>query len=139
MEYIKTKNEPRLRTGTGYYPFVIRDATLEDIPAILGVHEQAFPETVMVQLGRDYLKMYYRNGWQCDGTIALVAEIGNEIVGYASGSVQPEKFYRKMVRNSWRVAGTLLRGLMRRPSLLASVPYSIGRVFRSTRTVPADC
>jgi len=110
----------------------LREATKEDIPEVVAIHSQVFPNTVMTQLGRNYLKDYYRKVLSFRGGIILVAEIDGVLMGFASGLIQPELFYRTIVKTGWKTVGYVLKGVFLKPRLLSVIPYSIARVFRST-------
>jgi len=111
---------------------VIREGTVDDIPQMVDIHSRVFPDTLMANLGRDYLETYYQNVLTFSGGIVIVAQLDGNIAGFASGLVNPERFYRSVVRNSWKTAGYIVKGIFRNPGLLSVIPYSIGRVFRST-------
>ena len=115
---------------------LFRVAHEADIPALVDTHAAVFPETVMAKLGRGYLTAYYQRVRKFDDGIVVIAERDGKLVGFASGFIRPERFYRNMIGNAWSLIVPLITGLIRRPGLLQLVPYSVGRVFRSTPTPP---
>ena len=74
-------------------------ATNEDLPAIVQIHQAAFPGFLMTVLGRGFLMRYYKLAFDCRGGLILLArEIGQEtLAGFAVGYAEPKEFYRRLV------------------------------------------
>ncbi|ONM48720.1 GNAT family N-acetyltransferase [Nocardia donostiensis] len=87
---------------------VVRDARLDDVPAILEIHNQAIAETTSIW-DTEPADLGERLAWFHNRTTAgrpvLAAEIDGELAGYASyGPWRPKSGYRHTVENSVYVA-----------------------------------
>ncbi len=113
----------------------LRSMSAADLPAVAEVHVAAFEESLLSKLGAPIVQRYY--AWQVSGqntALALVAEDGGEIVGFALGGVFRDSL-RGFFNNN---RGAILLALLRRPHLLADPllwqRWSLmRRVFRRAR------
>jgi ribosomal protein S18 acetylase RimI-like enzyme len=113
--------------------FLIRCAKLCDLEAITAIHQSSFGEAFLSQLGRRFLKQYYQLVLGFRGGILLVAENGQVIKGFAAGFLEPDLFYREMMRNRWRFVWPLLFAAVRHPSLLGRILAGFRQVRHATR------
>ena len=82
---------------------VIRDACAIDLPDIVKVHLAAFsPQFTLSAMGPAFLRRYYDQILRFDEGILLVAEIDGRIVGFASGFLNPRRFYATLMRHKWQ-------------------------------------
>jgi len=101
----------------------------EDVAALARLHRQAFPDFFLSRLGEPFLRQFYR-GFIGDPTaiVAIQRDPSGSPVGVAVGTVQPQQFFRRLLRR--RLIGFALAALgaaIRRPSavprLLRAVRY----------------
>ena len=94
----------------------IRPATEKDIEQIVSVHVRAFEGFFLTLMGRAFLDELYRSFIVEEDGTCIVAETRDRIVGFAAGTLHPERFFRKLKRKRWHIF--LLRSLgsvLRRP------------------------
>lgn len=73
---------------------LIRDATEEDLPEIVAVHQKAFDGFFLTKLGPAFLRQLYgafafRNG----GVLRVLCSEDGRIVGFAGGAIEPGSFF----------------------------------------------
>jgi len=113
-------------------PSYIRQATIEELPEIVRVHQAAFPAFFLTLAGPAFLREYYRQVLIAPGGILLVSEQQGIIVGFVAGFVNPEQFYRDMRANKWRLAFPLLARVCVCPRLLPRILVNFLRVRRNS-------
>lgn len=90
--------------------------TSRQIEAIVCLHREAFPGFFLTFLGPRFLQVLYRSFWDADTGICVVAQYGDELIGFAAGTTEPETFFRTVLRRrvlSFVVAA--VPGLLRNP------------------------
>ena len=87
-------------------------ATLD---AIVTVHEAAFPGFFMTQLGRLFLREYYRCVVHAPTGILLTQTEDGTCIGFVSGFTDPAVFYRELRRRRIRLGLAALAGIATRP------------------------
>ncbi|WP_417842085.1 GNAT family N-acetyltransferase [Terasakiella sp.] len=109
--------------------FSVSEAVLNEIPAIVEVHQQAFPGFLMTLLGPAFLYAYYKTVLDHPGSIFLVVrdEEGG-IRGFVAGFAQPESFYRLL-------GGRKKRMMLSAASYLVMRPRLWKRVFENMKMV----
>jgi ribosomal protein S18 acetylase RimI-like enzyme len=106
----------------------IRDATVDDIDAVVKVHMEAFPGFFLTMLGSRFLSELYHAYISRDGGILRVCINEQEtIVGFCGGCHNPEIFYYKLQKQKGiKFFIKLLPTFFRKPVLvLKKVLYSI--------------
>jgi len=99
----------------------IRSAKEKDIEQIVSVHMRAFEGFFLTLMGREFLEELYRSfAVEEDGT-CIVAVAQDRVVGFAAGTLYPERFFRKLRRKHWHTF------------LLRSLRVLFRRPFRTTR------
>ncbi len=125
---------------------IVRDATSEDLPALLTIHNDAIATTTAIW-DEQQVDLDDRRGWleirRAAGFPVLVAELEGEVAGYASyGPWRPKFGYRFTVENSVYthpghrrrgVANALMPALLERAR--AGDVHSIVAGIESTNTV----
>ena len=97
----------------------IRDLTERDIPSMIALHQECFPNYFSTKAGPIYLKMLYETFITANGCLALGGFAGEELAGLAVGHRDRYRFLRMLVlRHGIRLVATMA------PRLLLS------RVFR---------
>lgn len=114
-------NSPQLTTSAIQY----RDATSNDIEGIVATHIAAFPTFFLTRLGPSFLTQLYRAFREVPSGVCVVAMSDGEVVGFVSGTLQPEGFFRKLLRSRW--AGFLFSGA----GALLKHPFVVGARFLS--------
>lgn len=113
----------------------IRLAAANDIPAIVAVHGLAFPGFFLTRLGEPFLAAYYRLILTSGVGMLLVAEQPpGRILGFIAGLSDPQRFYQSMRTQRTTFLFSILRTVLRNPSVTLTVLLALGRVRRSSRS-----
>jgi len=97
----------------------IRAMTTEDVPALTRLHARVFPAYNSTALGRGYLKALYRTLASHPACLSIVAEEGEEFVGWIGGIKDYAGYNGALVRSCLPAAPAIfLCALFRRPRLL---------------------
>lgn len=107
----------------------LRAAEQVDVPTIAELHLAAFPNAFTTLLGSRFLRGYYSTVISADHGIALVADTGSDLAGFAVGSAEPAALYENLYQSRLRLAQQMLRPVARRPMLAPRLGYA----FASTR------
>ena len=93
-----------------------------DLPAVVSVHREAFPNFFLSFLGPRFLCEFYAALVDAPDGIVLVATDDGAVCGFVAGTVRPRAFYRRLFRRrSFRIALALVPAMLRRPGTLARV------------------
>lgn len=104
-----------------------RELRSSDAAELAAVHVATFPSFFLTSLGPRFLRRYYR-AMACDSqSVAVVALIGDTIVGAAVGTTEPEATYRRMLRRQG-----LQFAIVAIPAIARS-PYVWRRLARAAR------
>jgi ribosomal protein S18 acetylase RimI-like enzyme len=106
----------------------VRRAKETDLPGIVAIHQDAFSNFFLSQLGRAFLRQYYGLVLRYRAGILLVSEGSGGLEGFACGFADPEKFYALMSRSRIAFALPVLFAVLRHPSLAAQIIRSMRRV-----------
>lgn len=108
--------EPAFRDS---WPGVIHMARSEEVPEIVDVHLASFPGFFLTFLGAAFLRELYAATLADSSGIGFVAEDGEDICGFITGTAQPSGFYRRLLqRRWWRFALAAAFPVLRRPSII---------------------
>ncbi len=100
----------------------VRPMIRRDLADVVAVHEAAFPNFFLSTLGRGFLGEFYGSLVDWPEGVAIVAVIGDRIVGFAAGSTVSKAFYRRLfVRRSIAIGLRLLPVFLRKPATLFRV------------------
>jgi ribosomal protein S18 acetylase RimI-like enzyme len=110
---------------------LVREATANDLPGIVTIHQKAFGNFFLTRLGGEFLRRYYALVLDYPAGIVLVSERRGILDGFACGFVEPPEFYRLMWRNKGIFVLPALSALIRDPSLAAGVMYGVRRIKTS--------
>jgi ribosomal protein S18 acetylase RimI-like enzyme len=115
----------------------VRQATPDDLPGIVKIHQKAFSHFFLTRLGSEFLHNYYALVLHYHAGIVLVGEGPGGLQGFACGFVDPAEFYRLM----WRSRGTfimpVISALVRQPMLAARVLDGVHRIQTRESEWPA--
>lgn len=79
---------------------LVRKITLSDLNAIVLIHIEAFPNFFLTSLGPSFLNCYYRSLIKSSDGIGLCAIEGTDIVGFCAGTVNTNKFHKRLLLNN---------------------------------------
>jgi glycosyltransferase involved in cell wall biosynthesis/ribosomal protein S18 acetylase RimI-like enzyme len=102
-------------------PVVIRPARVGDAAAMARLHADGMPDAFLPALGHGFLTRLYRALVADAQSIALVADSGGEVVGFATGVVSVRDFYRRFARQHGPAAAAATAPRLVRPSVLRRV------------------
>ena len=114
----------------------VRNATPDDVPGLVTIHQKAFSKFFLTQMGSEFLRKYYSLVLTYHSGIILVSEGQNELRGFACGFVDPAEFYRLMWHTKFAFALPVLSALVRHPSLITKVLYGVRRIHRPAAEWP---
>ncbi len=111
----------------------IRSMAASDLAEVGVLHGAAFPGFFLSGLGSRPLRELYAAMAEDPTGIAIVAESGGRIIGFAAGTTEPRSYYRRLiVRRWWRFARAILPAVLRRPSLIGRLAWRL----RSATSAP---
>ena len=93
----------------------ISTAQIDDIDSIVNVHISGFEGFFLTLLGRKFLSELYRSfAFREGGILRILHDDNNKIIGFASGTTQPEEFYRNLKKDRgliffWKALPSLLK------------------------------
>jgi ribosomal protein S18 acetylase RimI-like enzyme len=118
----------------------VRNATRDDLPGIVAIHQEAFSNFFLTQLGSDFLRTYYSLVLTYHSGITLVSEEQNVLKGFACGFVDPVHFYRLMWQTKLAFALPVVSALMRNPALITKVLNGVQRIHTpASEWPPRSC
>jgi ribosomal protein S18 acetylase RimI-like enzyme len=118
----------------------VRNATGDDLPGIVTIHQKAFSNFFLTQLGSDFLRKYYSLVLTYHSGITVVSEEQNVLKGFACGFVDPVDFYRLMWDTKLAFALPVVSALARRPALITKVLYGVQRIHTpASEWPPRSC
>ncbi|MBT8199379.1 MAG: GNAT family N-acetyltransferase [Acidimicrobiia bacterium] len=71
------------------YVIVVEEAHERDVPSIVSLHAEAFPDSFLTSLGGLFLDWYYRSIVSSPNGICLVAIDGGIPIGFVAGRIEP--------------------------------------------------
>ena len=111
---------------------ITRKMVVNDIPAVVAVHELAFRGFFLEQMGPLFLKTYYRLTLSYSQSIAFVyVGKSGSIDGFVVGFVNSKAFYERLKKSKLKFVLPTVLGLMANPKLLGDIFRNISRVFDS--------
>jgi glycosyltransferase involved in cell wall biosynthesis len=114
----------------------LRAATAHDAPSLARLHRDGLTGSFLPQLGDGFLRIMYRAMAADSGSVTVVAEDGDGIVGFAAGVLSTRAFYRRFILRHGLSAGLMSVGALVRPGVLGRLAETVS--YPSTvRDVPA--
>jgi colanic acid biosynthesis glycosyl transferase WcaI len=77
---------------------VSRDGQHAGVEAMVRLHQNAFPSFFATSLGPRFLRMLYRGFLHSETGVCVVARNGDELIGFAAGTTDPDLFFRALLR-----------------------------------------
>jgi ribosomal protein S18 acetylase RimI-like enzyme len=110
-----------------------RPVELKDLPAVISIHQQAFPGFFLTLLGPRFLERYYRLVMEYSGGIFLIKDGSDGPVGFVSGFINPGEFYSLLrARRSGFLPSVGLQ-VLRRPWLIRRLMASYRLASRESQ------
>lgn len=103
----------------------IRKATINDVEAIVMIHEQAFPDFFLTTLGKRFLCLYYKCMCDSKDAITLCAEVDGEVKGFATSSYYSHGFNTMLIKKN------LLKFGLMGVDLMYTMPKAILRLAKN--------
>lgn len=98
---------------------IVRLAELKDVPAIVGIHCNAFEEFFLTSLGRSFLSVYYYCFINSNETVVLCAEENGTLHGFSAATKECKGFNGRLIKeNAFRFMLLGGRLLFTNPSAL---------------------
>lgn len=79
---------------------IIRKATLDDVDAIVSIHQDAFKDFFLTSLGRRFLKLYYHTFINCGKGCVFCAQKDNQIMGFSACSYVSRGFNFSLIKKN---------------------------------------
>lgn len=99
----------------------------DDVSAIASLHARAFPGFFLSTLGDPFLAEFYRGFLDDSTTVTLVARDSAGVRGAVVGTLEPNGFFRRLLRRRWPgFAIASARAVLRQPT-------AGGRLLRAVR------
>jgi ribosomal protein S18 acetylase RimI-like enzyme len=119
---------PLRPSRTGGRSGLVRQATANDLPGIVNIHQKAFSQFFLTRLGDEFLRKYYGLVLNYRAGILLVSEGTGVLEGFACGFVDPAEFYQSMWGARRAFTLPVLSALVRDPSLATKVLSGVQRI-----------
>ena len=110
----------------------IRKATLQDIDGIVKIHQEAFMDFFLTNLGVRFLKLYYSTFVKCNDSVVYCAVKDKTIVGFSATSYISHGFNSKLIKHNFFKYGC--EALM----LLFTQPKAVLRLIRNLNKESKD-
>jgi len=85
----------------------IRKAAVNDVDAIVAIHQQAFPDFFLTTLGTRFLQLYYKCMCCCNDAVTLCAEEDGVVKGFATSSYYSQGFNTSLIKKNLFVFGIM--------------------------------
>lgn len=132
LELLEPKTAIRGACGSS----IVRNAAPKDLDAIVAIHQRAFGEFFLTQMGGSFLRMYYQLVLSYRAGILLVGEKHGSVSGFVCGFADPGEFYQLMWQNRRAFVLPALTALVRHPSLTANILHAVRRIQTSAAQGP---
>lgn len=76
----------------------VREATKQDIEAIVRIHEQAFPSFFLTKLGSAFLQLYYKSVMMHSDGVLLVCKKDDMPIGLCAGTILSTGFNKRLIK-----------------------------------------
>ncbi len=118
--------------------YLVRPATVGDLPQIVQAHIAAFPGFFLTLMGPRFLRLLYQGFMSHPSGICLVAcpvHKPSEVQGFVAGTLAPQGFFRQLLQSQWqKFLLASLWPLLRHPGLVLVKLWSA--LFYRGETLP---
>ena len=97
----------------------IKNAIVADVKGIVAIHNNAFPDFFLTQLGDGFLHLYYRCMCKCKGAVTLCAIEDGKVVGFSTTAIKSAGFNTRLIKDN--MAGFIWEAI----KLLFTKPMSL--------------
>lgn len=104
---------------------IIRQAKLDDLDAIVNIHDIAFPNFFLTTLGDGFLKLYYKSVMNSPEGILLISHSDNVITGFCAGTLLSAGFNTRLIKKN--LFGYMGQGIR----LLFTHPVRIWHLYKN--------
>ncbi len=106
----------------------IQKATKNDIEAIVRVHEAAFPDFFLTQLGFAFLRLYYKSVMNHKDGVLLTCKMDGATIGLCAGAVLSAGFNTKLIKaNLFQFGWESMKILFTKPKALIHLMKNISK------------
>lgn len=100
----------------------IRPMTAADVAAVARLHHAAMGRSLWARLGLPFLESLYRELLRDPVFLAYVYEEDGAVAGFIAGASNSRGLFTRTLRRGWRrLAGPLILGVLRNPSVLPAL------------------
>lgn len=103
----------------------VEKATINDLDAIVRIHDSAFPDFFLTSLGDGFLKLYYKSVLKNQDGILLISKSENGIIGFCAGTLLSAGFNTRLIKNN--LLGYIWQGV----KLLFTHPVRIWHLYKN--------
>lgn len=104
---------------------IIRQAKLDDLDAIVKIHNSAFTNFFLTSLGDGFLKLYYQSVMRSKYGIILISESDCEVIGFCAGTLLSAGFNTRLIKEN------LFNYMWQSVKLLFTSPISILHLYKN--------
>ena len=98
------------------------------IDDLVKLHISAFPSFFLTSMGKGFLQQLYFGFSEQPNGILLIAEDNGNAIGFAAGTIDPDKFFKTLLRTQGlRFAISTIPGLLRNPVFV--IRKCVGALF----------
>lgn len=77
---------------------IVQEATIQDIEAIVRIHEEAFPSFFLTKLGSAFLRLYYKSVMMHSDGVLLVCKKDGLPIGLCAGTILSAGFNKRLIK-----------------------------------------
>jgi ribosomal protein S18 acetylase RimI-like enzyme len=97
----------------------VRQASRNEVDAIVAVHLEAFKGFFLSRLGRRFLRELYTAFLSAPSGMLLTAHRDTRLVGFVAGTSQPPRFFRQLLlARGWALLAAAIPAALRQPGLV---------------------
>lgn len=103
----------------------VEKANINDLDAIVKIHDSAFPEFFLTSLGDGFLNLYYKSVMNSSEGILLVCKSDKDIIGFCAGTLLSSGFNSRLIKKN------LLNYMGQGIKLLFTHPVRIWHLYKN--------
>lgn len=110
----------------------VTKATLKDVDGIVRIHQEAFNDFFLTNLGARFLRIYYSSFVESDKGVVYVAEKNDVIVGFSAASYKSKGF------NSYLIKHNLFKYCVEATRIFFTQPKALLRLIKNLNKESRD-